>query len=136
MADIAHNGMLADIERAILRVVYDTSFEIFRIFGEESFRKEHEEVSQKDIAESIAIGVCKARDLDLITRADRGEIARGLRVGGGSTPVDVIIGIITISDVGAIIAIERIRDIFFWKRGWRIDFVLDDEDVISGFAFA
>ena len=53
MADIAHNEMLADIERAILRVVYDTSFEIFRIFGEESFRKEHEEVSQKDIAEAI-----------------------------------------------------------------------------------
>ncbi|HAE81025.1 MAG TPA: hypothetical protein DCG70_05645 [Lachnoclostridium sp.] len=53
MADIAHNEMLADIEWAILRVVCDTSFEIFRIFGEESFRKEHEEVSQKDIAEAI-----------------------------------------------------------------------------------
>lgn len=53
MADIAHNEMLADIERAILRVIYDTSFEVFHIFHEEEFRKTHEKVSQTDIAEAI-----------------------------------------------------------------------------------
>ena len=57
MADIAHNEMLADIERAILRVVYDTSFEIFRI-------------SQDDI---LGTGV---NETSFAIRADRHRIKR------------------------------------------------------------
>lgn len=53
MAAISHNEMLADMDRAILEVIYSGSYEIFRIFHEESFRITHEEVSQVEIAQAI-----------------------------------------------------------------------------------
>ncbi|MCR5371427.1 MAG: GntR family transcriptional regulator [Clostridium sp.] len=53
MAAVAHNEMLADMDRAILEVIYSGAYEVFRIFHDEDFRASHEEMSQREIAQAI-----------------------------------------------------------------------------------